>query len=92
MKKYLIGVAIALSMSIASVATVSATRAITTTNEVARVAEASSSQCTGPKSGGECRSENARPCGDGTGCGGSGGGVSAIDVIGIIIDIIGLIK
>ena len=92
MKKYLIGVAIALSMTVASVATVSATRAITTTNEVARVAaEASSSNCTGPKSGGECRCENARSCGDGTGCGGSGGG-SALDLISLIADLITIFK
>ena len=91
MKKYLIGVAIALGLSIASVATVSATRAITTTNEVVRVAEASSSNCTGPKSGGECRCENARSCGDGTGCGGSGGG-NALDLISLIADLITIFK
>lgn len=88
MKKFLIGVAIALSMTIASVVTVNAAREYTASNQVEMTQAVSSANCTGPKSGGECRCENARSCGDNTGCG--GGGITFTDVIKVLCPITNL--
>ena len=64
MKKIFVGAAIVLGLAIATAISVSASRA---TCETVMAAE-SSTVCTGPKSGGECGCENARPCRDNTGC------------------------
>ena len=64
MKKIFVGVAIVLGLAIATTLSVSASMA----SCEAVVAAESSTVCTGPKSGGECGCENARPCRDNTGC------------------------
>ncbi|MBO4817261.1 MAG: hypothetical protein J5498_03120 [Bacteroidales bacterium] len=72
MKKIFVGVAIVLGLAIATTLSVSASRVsseitMEASSEV-MMAEASSNICSGPKSSGECRCENAYSCRDNTGC------------------------